>query len=837
MADDIQQILLRYKVDQQAVQQALSANELVAKKLVRLGVEGELSAKKLDRLKKNMVGLTGDELDEARLQAAKFEEKIAKAADETDRLVKSLADAGNQKLSVPTLTGAQEADERFGKVSQEVGLFGDVETGLRTVGVEGAVPEIFAVAEALPRLKVGLEGLPAQATAAAQALGPAGVALAGLAVGVVAGLSVLNAGLAETKRQLAAATEANKQYYQLLGSGATTEDVEAQLERARQQLQAEQAELASIEGSFASGFQSTASAVGDAGARILYALGQVSDADDDLVARADELRTSTSASAAEVQRLEQALASGAFAANDAAKAEKELAEARAAAAKAVIARAISAETEAAQLMATGTSEALQSRIQSLEIERKVLRDNLAAAQKLAEETGDTSQVDQMVSRLAEIDTAMMTFATQGVAEAIAAREAEEEAAEKAKQKTENLAKAVETLQAAEEKAAEAATDHQDKLAEIEAAGADRLVQIKEAGAERLAAAEERINDTRAKLAEVDTKLRGSIADVNKKFMQSELEAVRKFRLEEARETARANRERLRRLQDLEDDLYDAQQANDVNAFIAAERAGEKDLQRMAEDADEQTLLRQEQFAEERRLAEQQRAERIADLQVQAEERRAALQQQLADEQAARDKVIAETQKQLAVEQDRIAKAIQAEDQRFAKYIDNLNKQTAEERRLTESVWNAALSSGQRTWSGIESAAINTGKKIESFFSGLFSSSSSPNASGSNISSLNYGGGVKRDRIAFASGGIATRPTLGMMAERPGWHEAAIPFRPSEGIESALGRLGLGGGGPTVNVSLGNVNLGGISKAEFDAGIEALGRKILTGIDMGVMGYG
>lgn len=782
-----------------------------------------------------------DTLDDVAQQSAKgmisqadAAERVASALEEVDdraskaeKTVKRLNDEVSRK---PAPSAATVAGDRFDDTSRDVGLFGDVESGLRTVGVSGAVPEIFAVAEALPRLKVGLEGLPVQATAAAQALGPAGVALAGLAVGVVAGLSVLNAGLAETKRQLAAATEANKQYYQLLGSGATTEDVEAQLERARQQLQAEQAELASIEGSFASGFQSTASAVGDAGARILYALGQVSDAGDDLVARADELRTSTSARAAEVQRLEQALASGAFAANDAAKAEKELAEARAAAAKAVIARAISAETEAAQLMATGTSEALQSRIQSLEIERKVLRDNLAAAQKLAEETGDTSQVDQMVSRLAEIDTAMMTFATQGVAEAIAAREAEEEAAEKAKQKTENLAKAVETLQAAEEKAAEAATDHQDKLAEIEAAGADRLVQIKEAGAERLAAAEERINDTRAKLAEVDTKLRGSIADVNKKFMQSELEAVRKFRREEERETARANKERLRRLQDLEDDLYDAQQANDVNAFIAAERAGEKDLQRMAEDADEQTLLRQEQFAEERRLAEQQRAERIADLQVQAEERRAALQQQLADEQAARDKVIAETQKQLAVEQDRIAKAIAAEDQRFAKVLANLNKQTEAERQAVQGVMDTT-----------KLAAASAATSIQASFLAAAKALSSLNFGGSNSSSLSSltrspsSGG--RQRIAFASGGIATQPTLGMMAERPGWHEAAIPFRPSEGIESALSRLGLGGGGTTVNVSLGNVNLGGISKSEFDAGIEALGRKILTGIDMGVMGYG
>jgi hypothetical protein len=84
-------------------------------------------------------------------------------------------------------------------------------------------------------------------------------------------------------------------------------------------------------------------------------------------------------------------------------------------------------------------------------------------------------------------------------------------------------------------------------------------------------------------------------------------------------------------------------------------------------------------------------------------------------------------------------------------------------------------------------------------------------------------------VAFAEGGVISQPTIAKMGERVGYSEALIPFRRSEGIEAALSKLGAnqGGGAPTFN--FGNINLGGLSQAEFDSTMNQFAMTVIQSV--------
>lgn len=162
--------------------------------------------------------------DKALISAEKYTHELEKA----DRVTKQIA--ASTKTIKPVKP--QTADDRFGEVSRNVGLFGDAETALRTVGVGGVVPEIFAVAEALPRLKVALEGLPEQAQLAAQALGVGGLGL-GIALAGLAGAVLLLSKASQDARDAVQKRAEAEQAFNRLILSETQATIDKKLEAAR----------------------------------------------------------------------------------------------------------------------------------------------------------------------------------------------------------------------------------------------------------------------------------------------------------------------------------------------------------------------------------------------------------------------------------------------------------------------------------------------------------------------------------------------------------------------------------------------------------------------------
>lgn len=247
-------------------------------------------------------------------------------------------------------------------------------------------------------------------TQIAAAAAPMVAVLAPAAAGIIA----LNASLSETKRVVDAATVANQRYYELLAQGATTAVIEQQIEAQRRVLQAAKDELAQTEQAFAAGFAGATETfslnlfgleIEDLGGRIAYGLGQITNADDALTARADELRTSIFNAEAEVNRLTGSLGSTELAANDTADALQqatrefnELNRAIAVDVDAIIGAIAQADLEAAIENVTNAEE------QRIREEERLVEAQEALTEASAESAAKLVQIEQdLIDKTAEIE--------------------------------------------------------------------------------------------------------------------------------------------------------------------------------------------------------------------------------------------------------------------------------------------------------------------------------------------------------------------------------------------------------------------------------------------------
>ena len=169
---------------------------------------------------------------------AQLKGNLDKSADSVDKLTKSFQQAAKAKEK---LSAAQLADERFGAISRDVGVIGDVESSLRGAGVSGILPDVIGMAEALPRLKVGIQGLPAQLDAAAEALGTTrtgfvgGIGLA--AIGLVGFQLIANQFAADMERIRAAnqlGIDNATKYFRVISTGSK-EAIEAAIKQSETQ--------------------------------------------------------------------------------------------------------------------------------------------------------------------------------------------------------------------------------------------------------------------------------------------------------------------------------------------------------------------------------------------------------------------------------------------------------------------------------------------------------------------------------------------------------------------------------------------------------------------------
>lgn len=133
------------------------------------------------------------------------------------------------------------------------------------------------------------------------------------------------------------------------------------------------------------------------------------------------------------------------------------------------------------------------------------------------------------------------------------------------------------------------------------ANRDALIKIANDGVNRVKAIQAKLADLPAernqKLLEAQIKFDDKVATINRSFMKKELANLEKFRQREQRLNEKFNKLIRRTLEDLQDSLNDAEASNDVNAFLDAQRDGQKKLRRLAEDQADDTRQRTEEFVQ------------------------------------------------------------------------------------------------------------------------------------------------------------------------------------------------------------------------------------------------
>jgi hypothetical protein len=223
----------------------------------------------------------------------------------------------------------------------------------------------------------------------------------------------------------------------------------------------------------------------------------------------------------------------------------------------------------------------------------------------------------------------------------------------------------------------------------------------------------------------------------------------------------------------------------------AKKQRDRGLADQKESADEATQDRIKQYQRERDDATRNYQTRLRDQQIQFVRE---LQQQ---QQAGQQRLSYSAQLEARLTQLKAQYAqIDAEQER-AQRMTNLQNKLAELQLEGEQ-------SAQAMISPFKTAAEQAASYISQILSG---------ATGGSTSSASHGT-ARAQVTSFADGGIATRPTFAIVGDKPGYAEAMIPFRRSEGIGAALNRMGNGGSPVTVSFA-GATFTGGADRATLD----------------------
>jgi tetrahydromethanopterin S-methyltransferase subunit G len=384
----------------------------VADESLKLGVDVDEAS--LNRAKKRLEDIEKAQTDlrnsflRGEKDADAFGKELGNLEKEARSLNKAL-DALEQPREIDVKT------DRFDRTSRDVALAGDFasgssqvgqgaeDLGLKGAGKAGAIgTAVGDLVEGVPRLVESAKALPQTFSAAAQAMGTSKIALGALAGGLV-GLGIaLQLATAQAEKQRKAAQEqldAQRQASEFAAT-ATREELQVELDaaRRRQQLAQENAQLAVEQQAEARRQLTEATSaettqVAELAARLHLGAGEF----EALRQNVEATKNTSAAAGVEVRSLEQALASGVTAANDAAEAERQLAAERT---QGILNEAAQAgELEATRLRLTdATREQIDTELQGLEVRKASLEAELASLQA----SGDTSEeVQNRIKQLTE----------------------------------------------------------------------------------------------------------------------------------------------------------------------------------------------------------------------------------------------------------------------------------------------------------------------------------------------------------------------------------------------------------------------------------------------------
>lgn len=542
------------------------ATRKVSEVLLRYSIDKAASAATQNELKKinSLLAQNSAASDKAAAVAAQTGKAVkdafgGSAQSNVDAVTKKIE---NQTAKSETLLSKLQAVQAQLKANAEIpdpsagSLTGEVGSGL--FGRGGAIARVGREVKALPAIPIPGTGLSTDAlakiTSLLGTLGPAAVAAAAGVAVLVVGVVALNKITEESKKKLDAATTANKAYYDLLGSGATTKDAKSRLEELKKVQAAQQQELGNITQGFAAAQQGAKEAYGNVAGTILSTLTQISNADDKLTGRADELRTSTAANEAEINRLTQAIDEQGFSANDAAEAakelaeaEKKLAEARFKVAQAGIDAEVNTRQKIRELIRDGSREQLDDAKQSIQdqIEQNQDKINKERDYQKTLKLG-TEQYDAVTAKIRELEdenTNLINSMASLSSETIKTIVTENDLAKFREQQNKDTAAAVQKYNDDVVKLEERANEQR---AALQQRYNDALIKAAETAAR---AAEDALDKLQQKRDDLALNFGRNAASQQQKFEFEQLESQIKFQENEAK----AARDHARDLQQIRED--------------------------------------------------------------------------------------------------------------------------------------------------------------------------------------------------------------------------------------------------------------------------------------------
>lgn len=661
MADKTSNVILKYKTDKSSAQETENIAKRLEATLADVPKEAIQKTAELVKQYKDLAQAEGNVEQRARDLNAELrkigavDSTIQVATQEFDQMTDSIRRAEDE---------ARRLEDRFDLVSRQVGLAGDVQSNLGAVsglasmggatgqrlgqGI-GAVGEVVALTEELPRLKTALQGMPSVIKSAVGALGVGGIAGAATLIGGIVALTLV---FNELEKQSQLARDRTRegitslQELSDLRATATEEEIrleilnrETALESTRLQIQA----LTGLRTADITRFATTLGGISDFLTEIeengatpdvmresLTALldsmqlpPEIRLAMDDFIATAGEggisaselnnrirelMRGSTSLSG-EIEILTRDLEAGVFATNTLAQAEAELAQIRT---NELLA---SAQTQAQLMQEIIALNELDA--EGLRNRRDELLDNMAvlgAELNVLRESGDASE--EVTQRIEELNDALLRngetisridsllLPSAQAQEALAEAEAERLAVEQ------NLIASTEQYNADMERM------YQER-AEIEKRYQDNLIKIAQDAVKASEQALEKLQDKQRELA--DSFKQGD-TDAQDALRQADIDA----QVDAQRQERDALRDHLRKLEDIrnrsQDAEFEAILNRDFRALFNIRRGTTRDLNTanagFTDQRNDQIQAMQDQRQDRLQAFEQERIDRFNAYQLQ-----------------------------------------------------------------------------------------------------------------------------------------------------------------------------------------------------------------------------